>query len=119
MRFTRGGALRTVIRVGNADHRWATPGTEVRTSARDLANLITIGLTHPQISTRSFTAFPSAPNRFSNARAAELGYVPQDRALDHLDPAFQPYEAMAPGAGRDHVGGYYAVVPLPDVRLPA
>ena len=45
--------------------------------------------------------------------------MPQDRAVDNLDPSFQPYEAMTPGAGRDHVGGYYAVVPLPDVRLQA
>jgi len=118
--YTRRSALRTlVIRVGNAD---PTVGDarhlRLWTSARDLANLITIGLTHPQIQYDIVYGVSICPEPlFPNARAAELGYVPQDRALDHLDPAFQPYEAMTPGAGRDHVGGYYAVVPLPDVRL--
>jgi len=105
----------TVIRIGNADPRPGDARTlRMWTSARDLAQLVRLGLEHPAIAYEvvygvSLTDHPL----FANRRAVELGYRPQDRAEDNLADDFQDYEQMPPERGRDHVGGGYAVVDLP------
>jgi uronate dehydrogenase len=54
-------------------------------SARDLAQLIHIGLTHPDIHHEIVYGVSEVPEPFfDNQNATRLGYVPQDRALDHV-----------------------------------
>jgi uronate dehydrogenase len=120
--YARRFGLRTlVIRVGNADR---TVGDERRlriwTSGHDLAELIAIGLTHPEVRHEVVYGVSrcDAP-LFANARASRLGYAPRDRAEDHLGPDFVPYERMADADGRDHVGGPYAAAPLPPPGRPS
>lgn len=116
--YTRRSELRTlIIRMGNADPE---VGDERRlrqwTSARDLANLIHLGLTHPNIKLETVYGVSNCPAPlFANRRARELGYVPLDHAHLHLASDYQPYEQMSEGL-RDFVGGYYAAGPLPNVR---
>lgn len=112
----RYGIRTLVVRIGNADptvpddralRMWA--------SGRDLAALFGIGFTHPAIGFDVVYGVSSCPQPlFRNARAAELGYVPRDRAEDHLDPDFLSYDDMPASSGRDYVGGAYAVSRLPD-----
>jgi uronate dehydrogenase len=110
----RFGMPTLVIRVGNAD---PLAGDDRRrriwTSGRDLAALIAIGFGHPDITFDVVYGVSrcDAP-LFRNARAAELGYEPEDRAEDNLDPAFVPYDRM-PHDARDHVGGPYVAAALP------
>jgi uronate dehydrogenase len=107
-----------IVRIGNADPK-VTDARRLRmwTSARDLAQLLLIGLEHPDVRQEIVYGVSESPNPlFHNKRARTLGYTPQDNAGDHLADNYLPYEAMAPaGSGRDHVGGAYAGVPLASV----
>lgn len=108
--------LRTlVVRIGNADPRVADDRSlRLWTSGRDLAALFAIGLEHPDVRHDVVYGVSECPDPlYANARAFELGYRPQDRALDHLADGFLPYAAMPERLGRDHVGGAYTVAPLP------
>jgi uronate dehydrogenase len=54
-------------------------------SARDLAQLIHIGLTHPELHHEIVYGVSEVPQPFfDNQNATRLGYVPQDRVLDHI-----------------------------------
>lgn len=100
-----------VIRIGNADAKVSDARRQrLWTSARDLAQLVRIGLEHPDVRHEIVYGVSECPNAlFSNDRARALGYVPQDNAADHLAEDFLPYAAMDPlHSGRDHVGGGYA-----------
>ncbi len=111
--------LRTlVVRIGNADPLVADDRTlRLWTSARDLAALFEIGLTHPDVGHDVVYGVSDCPDPlYDNARAQQLGYRPRDRALDHLAPDFVPYAAMPDRLGRDFVGGAYAVAPLPSAE---
>jgi uronate dehydrogenase len=114
--FARRYDLRTaIVRIGNADPHVADARSQrLWTSARDLAQLFTLCLTHPDVRHEvvygvSNVARPIYPNE----RARELGYRPVDHADDHLAPTFLAYEHMPPRLGRDFVGGAYVVAPLP------
>jgi uronate dehydrogenase len=110
-------AIRTlVIRIGNADPLVRDErALRIWTSARDLANLVLLGLRDPDVhydvcyggSIRPEALFLPDPV------ADRLGYAPVDRAVDHLAPDYLAAEAMPPSLGRAFVGGAYAVVPLP------
>lgn len=104
-----------IVRIGNADPK-VSDARRLRmwTSARDLAQLLLIGLEHPEVRHEIVYGVSESPDPlFHNRRARALGYVPQDNAGDNLADNYLPYEAMAPeGSGRDHVGGAYAGVPL-------
>lgn len=104
-----------VIRIGNADPTVRDDrALRMWVSARDLARLITIGSKDPRIVYDVVYGVSECPEPlFTNARAAELGYRPIDRAIDYLDPAFVSYEAMPDALGREWVGGAYAVASLP------
>lgn len=104
-----------VARIGNADPQVADDRTlRLWTSARDLAALFALGLTHPDVRHEVVYGVSICPDPlYRNERALELGYRPLDRALDHLAPGFVPYEAMPAHLGRAYVGGAYAVAPLP------
>lgn len=111
--------LRTlVIRIGNADLTVTDDRTlRMWVSSRDLASLVRIGLENDTIEYDIVYGTSLCPDPlFDNARAFELGYKPQDRTEEHLDPDFTVYEAMPPRLGRDWVGGAYAVAPLPPLK---
>ena len=109
-------AIRTmVIRIGNADPA-VGDGRALRmwTSARDLAQLITIGLTDERVHYEVVYGVSRVPQPlFANSRAGELGYRPVDDARAYLAPGFVPYGDMPERLGRDHVGGAYAAKDLP------
>lgn len=104
-----------IIRIGNADAK-VSDARRLRmwTSGRDLAQLVRIGLEHPEVRQEIVYGVSESPNPlFSNSRARALGYQPKDNAQDHLAPGYLAYEAMDPNSsGRDHVGGAYAGAPL-------
>ncbi len=107
-----------VVRIGNADAK-VSDARRLRmwTSARDLAQLIRIGLERHEVRHEIVYGVSESPNPlFHNRRARALGYQPQDNGEDHLADNYLSYEAMgADGSGRDHVGGAYAGVPLASV----
>jgi uronate dehydrogenase len=119
--FSRRHDLATlVIRIGNADPTVRDDrALSIWVSAGDLASLVTIGLESDEISYDVVYGTSLCPQPlFENGRARELGYRPLDRAEDHLDPEFVPYERMPAEAGRDSVGGAYAASELPRTGPP-
>ncbi|PPC78883.1 NAD(P)-dependent oxidoreductase [Pokkaliibacter plantistimulans] len=111
----RYGMATFVIRIGNADPQ-VSDARRLRmwTSARDLAQLVRIGLEHPAVRHDIVYGVSESPQPlFHNQRARALGYQPQDNAADHLAAGYLSYEAMsASDSGRDYVGGAYAGTPL-------
>lgn len=81
-------------------------------SARDLAQLIHIGLTHPDIHHEVVYGVSDVPAPFfDNQNATRLGYVPQDRAIDHLTtPALLTYQPDLSTIEDGVVGGGFASV---------
>ena len=114
--YARRYGIRTlIVRIGNAD---PTVGDDralrLWTSARDLAQLIAIGVDDPEVACDVVYGVSTCPDPlYRNRRAHLLGYRPEDRAEDHLDPEFVPYEAMPERLGRDYVGGRYVAIDLP------
>lgn len=110
----RYGLASWVIRIGNADAQ-VSDARRLRlwTSARDLAQLVRIGLEHPNVKYEVVYGVSECPGAlFTNARARALGYQPQDNAAEHLAPGFLTYDAMAADtSGRDYLGGAYAAAP--------
>ncbi|MDE1169529.1 MAG: NAD(P)-dependent oxidoreductase [Pseudomonas sp.] len=104
-----------VIRIGNADPQ-VSDARRLRlwVSARDLAQLVSIGIEHPTLHHEVFYGVSDSPQAlFSNHRAKAMGYRPQDNAKDFVAARFLDYDAMcAHTSGRDFVGGAYAVSPL-------
>ncbi|MCV9917487.1 NAD(P)-dependent oxidoreductase [Pseudomonas sp. BT-42-2] len=117
--FSQRSELATfIVRIGNADAKVADARRlRLWTSARDLAQLVLIGLEHPEVRHEIVYGVSECPQAlFHNSRARALGYRPQDNAAEHLADNFLTYDAMAPvGSGRDHVGGAYAGVALASV----
>lgn len=111
----RYGMAVSVIRIGNADPL-VNDARRLRlwVSARDLAQLVRIGLEHPQIAYEVLYGVSNSPLPFFiNTRARELGYRPLDNASDFVAPGYLDYDAMgAHTSGRDFLGGAYAVSPL-------
>jgi uronate dehydrogenase len=104
-----------VARIGNADPE-VSDGRSLRlwTSARDLAELLALGLVHPEVRHEIVYGVSRCPDPlYPNERAHALGYRPRDRAEEHLAPGFLPFDAMPPRLGRDFVGGAYMVAELP------
>jgi uronate dehydrogenase len=104
-----------VARIGNADPEVADDrALRLWTSARDLAELFAIGLSHPDVRFDVVYGVSICPEPlYRNERALELGYRPRDRAVDHLAAGFLPFDAMPERLGRGYVGGAYMVAPLP------
>lgn len=112
----RYGTKTLTIRIGNADPQVSDArALRLWTSARDLSQLVQIGLTHPDVRPGDIVYGVSrcAEPLFANERALELGYRPQDHSADHLASDYLPYQEMPPRLGRGYVGGGYAVVDLP------
>lgn len=117
--FSQRGDLATyIVRIGNADPEVADARRlRMWVSGRDLAQLLLIGLEHPEVRHDIVYGVSQSPDPlFHNQRARALGYQPQDNAGDHLADTYMAYEAMAPeGSGRDYLGGAYAGAPLASV----
>jgi len=81
-------------------------------SARDLAQLIAIGLTHPDIHYEIVYGVSEVPQPFfDNQNATRLGYMPQDRALDHVtSPDLLSYQPDFTKIEEGVVGGGFASV---------
>lgn len=81
-------------------------------SARDLARLISIGLTHPDIQHEIVYGVSEVPNPFfDNQNAIRLGYSPQDRVLDHVNtPDLLSYQPDFTKIEEGVVGGGFASV---------
>jgi len=79
-------------------------------SARDLANLIHIGLTHPDLHHEIVYGVSEVPEPFfDNQNATRLGYMPQDRAFDHVKtPALLTYQPDLTSIEEGVVGGGFA-----------
>lgn len=116
----RHGIKALSIRIGNADTKVADGRRQhIWVSGRDLAQLIRIGVEHDAITHDVVYGVSRCPAPFfANARAAELGYVPEDDASAHLAATFLPRERMPAESGPDFVGGPYVPQPL-IVRRPA
>jgi uronate dehydrogenase len=115
----RHGIKALSIRIGNADEQVSDGRREhIWVSGRDLAQLIRIGFEHDGITSDVvYGVSRCAAPFFDNARATELGYVPQDSAEEHLSPSYVPRAEMPASAGPDFVGGPYVPQPL-IVRTP-
>jgi uronate dehydrogenase len=94
MFWDKAGIRSLMIRIGNAQERPTSRRSLVLwISPRDLAQLVRIGLTHPQIDCQAVYGVSAAePSWYDNALAAALGYRPQDRIADFATPeaAFDP-----------------------------
>ena len=114
------------IRIGNA----MGPPTSLRTMAiwisdRDLAQLVTIGLTHPDIhNTIVYGVSDNADGWYDNSAAFALGYKPQDRSQDHIASAMAGEAHVTTDAvGRYYQGGQFAAIeyaglPVPEPHKP-
>jgi uronate dehydrogenase len=86
--FDKAGIRTLSIRIGNAQERPASPRSiEIWISPRDLAQLCTIGLTHPDIDcTVVYGVSAGGGSWYDNSEAERLGYRPVDRAIDFAAP---------------------------------
>ncbi|MBI5690191.1 MAG: NAD(P)-dependent oxidoreductase [Verrucomicrobia bacterium] len=114
----RFGIRTTILRIGNADPE-VVDGRRERlwVSARDLVQLIAIGLEHEAVRCEVFYGTSRCPDPFfANDAAARFGYQPQDQAAEHRAAHFRPWAALTAADGVKHVGGKFAAAPLPDPR---
>jgi uronate dehydrogenase len=105
-----------VIRIGNADPQVVDARRErLWISGRDLAQLITIGLTHPTLRYEIVNGVSRCPAPlFSLDAAARLGYQPLDDSPAHHAPGFRTLAELAEQDGYRYAGGRFAADPLPD-----
>lgn len=113
----RFGMPTLMIRIGNADQE-VVDGRRARmwVSGRDLAQLVTIGMTAKGLLCKTVYGVSQSPNPlFSDPAARRLGYRPQDNSADHHASAFRPLAALTSAEGVDRIGGFFAVIPLPNI----
>ncbi len=105
--FEKTGLRTLAIRIGNAGERPFDPrGLAVWISPRDLAQLVLIGLEHPDVDcTTVYGVSGTDATWWDNSVATALGYRPQDRTVDFAAPeAFQPKPSPLPEV-TDHFQG--------------
>lgn len=93
MYYDKAGIRSLIIRIGNAQDMPRAPRSlEVWISPGDLAQLCTIGLTHPDIDVKTvFGVSAGGGSWWDNSVAEQLGYRPQDVIREHAHPdAFKP-----------------------------
>ncbi len=114
--YARRFGLRTLtIRIGNADPA-VVDGRRERMwiSARDLVQLITIGIEHADVACDLVYGTSLCPDPlFPDDAAARLGYRPEDRAADHHAAHFRPFATLTAADGAGHIGGPFAAAALP------
>jgi uronate dehydrogenase len=86
--FEKAGIRSLLIRIGNASKQPADSRSLVTwISPRDLAQLVLIGLEHPNVDCTTVYGVSMVDGAWwDNATAAALGYQPQDRATDFATP---------------------------------
>lgn len=86
--FEKCGIRSLVVRIGNAQERPANPRSLIIwISPRDLAQLVFIGLDHPDVDcTTVWGVAENGEAWYDNSVARRLGYVPQDRPEDFATP---------------------------------
>jgi len=113
--YARRYGIRTMLlRIGNADPK-VVDGRRERlwTSARDMAQLIDIGLRHTEVECDIVYAISNCPNPiFDNRRAEELGYRPVDFAVENRATNFKNLNELSSEAVAK-VGGFFAINELP------
>lgn len=89
MYFDKHGIETLAIRIGNAaDRPRDRRALSMWISARDLANLVMIGLELPELGFRTvYGVSDSSAAWWDNRAAAEIGFVPQDAIADFIDPS--------------------------------
>jgi uronate dehydrogenase len=115
--YARRFGLRTmIIRIGNADPEVADGRRErLWVSARDLVQLIRIGIEHEGVHCEIVYGTSRCPAPFfSDEPARRLGYRPQDNPSEQRAAGFRPMAAMTSADGAGFVGGGFAASPLPD-----
>jgi len=83
-------------------HTWCSPG--------DLARLVHIGLSNPDLGYRLVYGVSNCPGSFfDNSSAKAIGYEPQDNSLDFLaDPALRDAVPDPEAPENLFIGGYFA-----------
>lgn len=109
------------IRIGNALGLPSSKRTlAIWISDRDLAQLVMIGLTHPDIhNTIVYGISDNATGWYDNSAAFALGYQPQDRSGDHAERAMagEAKETMD-AVGRYYQGGSFCSIEYAGPPLP-
>ncbi len=106
-----------VLRIGNAD-RQVVDGRRERLwlSARDLAQLVTLGLTSGSLQYEVVNALSRCPAPIlSSAVAQRLGYVAGDDAAGNHAAEFRPLAGLPAADGPGFVGGRFAADELPSL----
>lgn len=115
--YARRFGLRTwTVRIGNADPE-VVDGRRERlwVSGRDLGQLLTIGIEHPEVRCEIVYGVSQCPAPFFPVSGAErFGYQPRDHASEHWAAGFRPLTAMTAAEGAGYVGGLFAATELPD-----
>ncbi|MFE0758393.1 NAD-dependent epimerase/dehydratase family protein [Inquilinus sp. NPDC058860] len=110
--FEKAGIRTLAIRIGNAGERpFDARGLAVWISPRDLAQLVLIGLEHPDIDcTTVYGASANDAAWWDNSVAIALGYRPQDRTVDFAAPeAFRTKPSAELPQVTDHFqGGWFS-----------
>ena len=109
------------IRIGNAfDYPGSVRALAIWVSARDLAQLVMIGLEHPDI--HNTIVYGVSDNKacwYDNSAAYALGYKPQDHAEDQMDKALEGEKSVKQDAVAEYYQGgpfcsiEYAGAPVP------
>lgn len=108
--WDKAGIRSLIVRIGNAFPQVTSPRSiEIWVSARDLAQLTTIGLTHEDITcTTVYGVSAGGGSWWDNSAAERLGYKPQDRSIDFATPeAFKPQASEKPEITEFFQGGIF------------
>jgi len=106
--YDKTGIRTLIVRIGNAQAAPTTPRSlEIWMSPGDFAQLVAIGMTHPDITcTTVYGVSEGGGHWYDNAIAERLGYVPRDRIVDFATPeAFKPQAFEIPEIAEYFQGG--------------
>lgn len=86
--YDKCGIRSLIVRIGNAQAQPTTPRSlEIWLSPGDLAQLVDIGMVHPDIEcTTVYGVSAGGGAWYDNSTATALGFVPRDVILDHAHP---------------------------------
>lgn len=111
--YEKAGICSLIIRIGHAGKQPADPrGLAVWVSPRDLAQLVLIGIEHPDIQCETvYGVSENDAGWWDNSVATALGYRPQDRTIDFAAPgALEQEVPQLPGITDYFKGGRFCAV---------
>ena len=106
--YDKAGIRTLIVRIGNAQARPTTPRSlEIWLSPGDFAELVRIGMTHPEIDcTTVYGVSAGGGSWYDNSVAERLGFRPHDRIADFATPeAFRPQPFEMPEIAEYFQGG--------------